>query len=398
MKNEKIKLMILAAVLFLGGFFAFPGEAAAAATNVGGFFSTSRHWTLAGSPYIVRENNSSSGVSFGSLTTLTIDPGVVVKLEDNAQILTGTVIAQGTEEQPVIFTSVFDDAADGQDSDGLGPTTGSVGDWNRFTTNSGASVLDHVIIRYSSQGLSGYGPRITNSIFEKNGIAIQISNSISPDQAVIENNIIRNNSTGIEFTRALPANFTKNNIFEGQSANSAFNETTNYPVDMSNNWWGDPSGPTHASNPNGHGERISNAITYTPWLTTKPGEEPPPPPPQGKRPVLIIPGIAGSELFNSGDLIWPDLEKMFLDINDQFLTDNLLMRDDGFSLEPIIPGEIIDKIAILDIFEALITELESNGYEENQTYYVFPYDWRLDLDQNTVLLNEKMEDILAETP
>lgn len=36
------------------------------------------------------------------------------------------------------------------------------------------------------------------------------------------------------------------------------------------NWWGDPTGPTHATNPGGQGEDISDRVLYTPWLTATP--------------------------------------------------------------------------------------------------------------------------------
>lgn len=36
------------------------------------------------------------------------------------------------------------------------------------------------------------------------------------------------------------------------------------------NWWGDPTGPTHPTNPGGLGEQISDRVVYTPWLTTTP--------------------------------------------------------------------------------------------------------------------------------
>ncbi len=34
------------------------------------------------------------------------------------------------------------------------------------------------------------------------------------------------------------------------------------------NWWGDAGGPTHASNPGGLGEEVSNGVVFDPWLTS----------------------------------------------------------------------------------------------------------------------------------
>ncbi len=45
---------------------------------------------------------------------------------------------------------------------------------------------------------------------------------------------------------------------------------TNGHIVATYNWWGDPTGPTHPTNPGGLGEQISDRVVYTPWLTTTP--------------------------------------------------------------------------------------------------------------------------------
>lgn len=37
-------------------------------------------------------------------------------------------------------------------------------------------------------------------------------------------------------------------------------------LDAVNNWWGDASGPTHAGNPGGSGDAVSDNVDYDPWL------------------------------------------------------------------------------------------------------------------------------------
>src|SRR3989338_7132644 len=64
-----------------------------------------------------------------------------------------------------------------------------------------------------------------------------------------------------------------------------------------------------------------------------------------KTPVLIIPGIAGSELKNGDDLIWADLGQMFLYINDQFLTENLGLFENGQPVDSNIKtGNLIEQL------------------------------------------------------
>ncbi|MEA3334858.1 MAG: Ig-like domain-containing protein [Chloroflexota bacterium] len=42
-----------------------------------------------------------------------------------------------------------------------------------------------------------------------------------------------------------------------------------------NNYWGDPSGPTHPGNPAGTGEPVTDRVLYDPWLTEVPSGAPP---------------------------------------------------------------------------------------------------------------------------
>ncbi len=82
-----------------------------AQTNVGGFPTfADETWTLAGSPY-----NVVGGISIRAGATLTIEPGVEVRMNPDIDFVvgldganTGTLIARGTESQPIIFTSATD--------------------------------------------------------------------------------------------------------------------------------------------------------------------------------------------------------------------------------------------------------------------------------------------------
>ncbi len=74
---------------------------ASALTNVSGFINANTTWTLAGAPYIVTGN---ALLSQGY--TLTIDPGVVVKFDNNKALqIDGELIAIGTVSQHIVFTS-----------------------------------------------------------------------------------------------------------------------------------------------------------------------------------------------------------------------------------------------------------------------------------------------------
>ena len=70
-------------------------------TNVSGVISSNTTWTLANSPYLLTGN-----ILVNAGVTLTIEAGVVINAESNTSILNkGTLIAIGTSENPIVFTS-----------------------------------------------------------------------------------------------------------------------------------------------------------------------------------------------------------------------------------------------------------------------------------------------------
>ena len=117
------------------------------------------------------------------------------------------------------------------------------------------------------------------------------------------------------------------------------------------------------------------------------------PEPEGLRPVLIIPGITGSELLSSQDeLIWPNTEKMLRDVGDDFLK-ILNLDSNGMPTEKIKSGQVIQKVVVKNIFGKLIYNLESQGYDFNYSYFLHPYDWRLNLDETKDNLKNRIEEI-----
>jgi len=125
-----------------------------------------------------------------------------------------------------------------------------------------------------------------------------------------------------------------------------------------------------------------------------------------KRPVIVIPGILGSELINSktGETVWPSA---FRSSNDVLpISPNLeANRDD------LVPGKILETVRLArilpevyvyrDLLEAL---RHYAGYREaswdnpgangdRDTFYVFPYDWRRDNVANARELIRRIEQL-----
>ena len=130
-----------------------------------------------------------------------------------------------------------------------------------------------------------------------------------------------------------------------------------------------------------------------------------------RTPVLIVPGVLGTELFdNLGKQAWFDGLGMFEDNNDEFLIEILSLNQDGQSNNSVQLGNVIDKkeffvnisgnpivLYAKDIFFSLVGQLEQIEYQQDQSIFYFPYDWRLDLDTIKDQLNLKIEAIKLQT-
>ena len=125
-----------------GGVFLFSPNSALASDIV---------WSKANSPIIV-----TSTIDISSTDRLIVEPGTIVKfLHDKSDLYTkdvyisGQMIAKGTVAEPIIFTSLHDDARGGDsDSDG-GLIRPAPQDWHGFGFSNGSSaVWDNVVENY----------------------------------------------------------------------------------------------------------------------------------------------------------------------------------------------------------------------------------------------------------
>ncbi len=129
-----------------------------------------------------------------------------------------------------------------------------------------------------------------------------------------------------------------------------------------------------------------------------------------KNPVLIVPGLLGTELKDGNTLLWADLNRMFADPADSFmdllaLNKNLSSSDSNVSAPDVIK-KLDTALGLIDFdyTDGLITEFKNQGYIENQTLFTFPYDWRYgasgkyaDGTTNSDLLGQKIQQILTQT-
>ena len=228
-----MRARMIVVLLGIGLMLAMTTGIAGATTEVSG--NQSGTWTLANSPYVV-----TGSVNVPAAQTLTIEPGVEVKFNDNLGIgVYGALNADGTSSQKITFTSNGD----------LSPDW-----WNSVYFNDGSSgILDHCRILYTGYweeaAVVVHGnaaPTISNcEIAHVNGDAVRVYDSAAPT-------------------------ISPNNILTGVSDYGVRNEGS-ATVNARNNWWGDASGPYHETlNTDGAGVKISDRVDFSPYLTAEP--------------------------------------------------------------------------------------------------------------------------------
>jgi len=123
------------------------GNASAAGpTYVYTDITSDTNWTEDNSPYIVNQS-----ISIAPGVTLTIEPNVTVMVDNGVGItIGGTLLAEGTSDQPITFTS-------------NGSTSWGAWDGLYFNESSTGSALDNVIIEYAFDPIYIYESSVTIS-------------------------------------------------------------------------------------------------------------------------------------------------------------------------------------------------------------------------------------------
>jgi len=220
-------------------------------------------------------------------SSVTMLPNTVVKLGSGlAIIVLGKLDVQGTQEHPVIFTSIKDDTVGGDTNRDGGANPPNKGDWYTLALESSYTNLTNIVLRYSSSGLYIYfngqanqniDPTVSGSVFTENNAGMTLWTPGAGDiLSEIHHNLFLDNDIDIlghlnvdenggPSSGRLLVNIHDNDLL-GITSYGVNNLSTNWTILAENNYWGDASGPQHPTNPGGTGVPVSDRVDFTPWL------------------------------------------------------------------------------------------------------------------------------------
>lgn len=163
-------------------------------------------------------------ITVDASATLTLPPGTIFAFAQLAGLsITGILIAVGTFGEPIDFS----------------PSTPG---WDGITLIGSGSQLEYVVIQNAETGLTVNGSSLDLSYmtFASNLIGIKVENGASV--GIAQSNFVGNSTYAID--------------------NDA---GASYLVNAQDNYWGDPDGPTHSSNPGGGGDPVSDDVDFSSW-------------------------------------------------------------------------------------------------------------------------------------
>lgn len=125
---------------------------------------------------------------------------------------------------------------------------------------------------------------------------------------------------------------------------------------------------------------------------------------QGNPPVIVIPGLTGSELVSTknGSVVWFKIRRSKTDDLSLPISPNIAANRDSLVARDILRKVKLGFFKSTDAYAGLLNAIEDKGYKEGKwdnppikgyqdTVYVFPYDWRRDNVENARLLIRQIE-------
>lgn len=213
-------------------------------------------------------------------TRLDIVPGTVVKFHSNTRMRSnGTLMAVGTTDDRIIFTSWKDDTFGGDTNEDSTTTSGGPDDWQHVSLNGGSSDnshLSHVVIRFGGQ--SGQNLRLNDSNAKVDSSYITFSDRYGiyayESSTVFYALELHDNERGLYANNGYDGDLPEihqSNIYNN-SQYGVYNSSQNDTLNALYNYWGAATGPYHPDlNPSGEGNEVSDAVLFEPWLDSAEG-------------------------------------------------------------------------------------------------------------------------------
>ena len=361
--------------------------------EISGTISKDTTWNSDDLPILIYDGT----VTVPSGVTLSIAPGTIIKLGgaygEGSINISGNLIAKGTEDSKIYFTSQKDGSVGGDsDSDGTGAAPAPQ-DWDALIFEPGSKIdFDNVVVRYG--GLRNYGGwmnGISATIYDL-GADFSMANSFiglnfgdgifkNAGTASISGSEITDNIEGIQ---SQGGSITISGSSLHGNADQAIYNQSDLIIDARNNWWGDASGPRDisTSTPTGVGDRVSQNVLYIPFLTAPPSTTK-----ECCSNVLFLPGLEASRLYKQKTVLGLPVEDQLWEPNAPSDVVDLYMNSDGLSKNlGVYTKDIIDVTNIVPIFNQniykdFITEL--NGLVSTNKisdWKPYAYDWRQGID------------------
>ena len=361
-------------------------------------------WDKASGPYVLEGRLY---VAFDA--TLTVEPGVRVLADDGGTLSVyegGNIDFSGTATNPIMFGVTEDDDYFSEfSSPGLSfdyNSSGTIAHTN-FGNNSYVGINDSKVslqnTNHTNPGDEAIFVRrgslttrsevtIHNAKIKNHQVGVFVGgglNDVSITDSVISDNEIGLHSkvTAYHFGEndgdlnavVRESKIADNNTY-GVKAETTLNTTV---VDARDNFWGDQSGPYHATkNRNGAGDAVTDHALFDPWLQKSPHDEST----AGNSSVAFIPGFQASRLyFDTGTPL--DKDRLWEPENNDDLED-LSFTSAGKSINEVFVGQPIDTInwfelgnfggSIYQDFFSFLDDLKKQDIIPD--WQALPYDWR----------------------
>lgn len=328
MKIKAIKNFLIFFLIFIfvlapispAGFFSieYSGVKADSAENVSGY----QEWNT--------DKTVDKNISIAAGATLVIKEGVTVSFEGGEISVYGTLVASGTSKNPIIFKRV----------------DGSKWSYAILVKTDGKLIMRNTDV--SGGGYMAYASK-EKSMLKKALAYGAVTGCIDIDGGWldVENSNFHDNETAVFVSNKNPERIKVNRskFINNESYDVNYIGSLGNKLDFQYNWWGNQDGPSRICSTvdSCWYNKFESEVNFSNWLTSE----------NFRDPVIIIPGILGSE-----------------------------KHGQGWQIDPI-----------LHTYDNLYGELIANGYVSEKNLFTFPYEWRDSNVENAKLLKIKIQEI-----